>query len=108
MEPTLLRLKTWRSLCSVLPNTLGLQWEENERVRPDQNVADFASSLRAHPSHSVRLRGARLWVGCYRNANNQCQSIPCWIVRAKRLQAVNGKVVIFRVTWTESVLLVPP
>jgi hypothetical protein len=70
-------------------------------------VAAFASSLRAHPSHSVRLRGARLW-GCYRNGNNQCQSIPCWIVKAKRQQAVDGKVVTFRVTWTESVLLVPP
>ena len=47
--------------------------------------------------------------GCYRNRNNQAQSIQCWIVRAKRLQQeVNGKVVIFWVTWTESVLLVPP
>src|SRR5215211_1235679 len=51
-----------------------LQWEESDRVRPDQEADAFASSLRAHPSHSVRLRGARLW-GCYRNGNNQSQSI---------------------------------
>ena len=84
-----------------------LQWEESDRVRPDQEADAFASSLRAHPSHSVRLRGARLW-GCYRNGNNQSQSIQGWIMRAKRLQPLNGKVVIFWVTWTESVLLVPP
>jgi hypothetical protein len=47
--------------------------------------------------------------GYYRNGNNQPQSIPCWIVRAKRLQQeVNCEVVIFWVTWTEAVLLVPP
>ena len=40
--------------------TLGpvLQWEENERARPDQKVDAFASFLRAHASHSVRLRGS--------------------------------------------------
>jgi hypothetical protein len=47
-------------------------------------------------------------VGLLPEWNNQCQSIPCWIVKAKRQQEVNGKVVTFRVRWTESVLLVPP
>ena len=47
-------------------------------------------------------------VGLLPEWNNQSQSILCWIVRAKRQQEVNGKVVTFRVTWTESVLLVPP
>jgi hypothetical protein len=66
--------------------TLGpvLQWEANERARPDQKVDAFASFLRAHASHSVRLRGATVGWGCYRNGNNQSQSIQCWIVRAKR------------------------
>jgi hypothetical protein len=56
------RLKTWRSLCSVLPNTPYVQVYsgKNERVRPGQKADAFASSLRAHPSHSVRFRGARL------------------------------------------------
>jgi len=42
--------------------TLGLvlQWEENERVRPDQKADAIASFLDAHSSHSVRLQGARL------------------------------------------------
>jgi hypothetical protein len=68
--------------------TLGLvlEWEENERARPDQKVDAFAYFLRAHASHSVRLRGTTVTVGwgCYRNGNNQSQSIQCWIVRAKR------------------------
>jgi hypothetical protein len=53
-------------------------------------------------------RCATVGWGYYRNGNNQPQSILCWIVRTKRQQEVNGKVVTFRVTWTESVLLVPP
>ena len=42
------------------PLALVVQWEENERVRPNQKADAFASFLNAHPSLSVRLRGARL------------------------------------------------
>jgi hypothetical protein len=42
------------------PLALVLQWEEDERVRPDQKADAFASFPYAHPSLSVRLPGARL------------------------------------------------
>ena len=82
---------------------------KNERVRPDQKADAYVppSSMRTPRTACVCL-ARYCGVGCYRNGNNQAQSIQCWIVRAKRLQRVNGKVVIFRVRWTESVLLVPP
>ena len=88
--------------------TLGLvlQWEESERVRPDQKADVYLppSSIRVPRTACVcEVRDRR--VGQLPEWNNQ--SIQCWIVKAKRQQAVNGKVT-FHVTWTESVLLVPP
>src|SRR5215207_10510621 len=79
--------------------TLGLilEWEESERVRPDQKADAYVptSSMRTPRTACVCEARDCGW-GCYRNRNNQAQSIQCWIVRAKRLQQeVNGKVVIF-------------
>ena len=62
--------------------TLGpvLQQEYIESVRSDQKVAAFASSLRAHPSHSVRSRGVGLlpeWkLSVYPVLDHEDQAVP--------------------------------
>ena len=70
--------------------TLGLvlQWEDNERVRLDQKADAFvASSLRAHPSHRVRLRGARLWGGAITGME---QSVSVYPLLDREGQAVTA------------------
>ena len=69
--------------------TLGLviQWGKNERVRPDQKADAFASSLRSHPSHSVRLRGARLWGGAITGME---QSVSVYSMLDREGQAATG------------------
>ena len=89
--------------------TLGLQWEKTKALGRTKKQMPMGLLPRcALLAQRAFARRATVGWGCYRNGNNQAQSIQCWIVRAKRLQQVNGKVVIFRVRWTESVLLVPP
>ena len=80
-----LAAERWRSLGSVLPNLRSTEWEETKGLGRTKEQMPMCLLPRCAPSHSVRLRGARLW-GCHRNGNNQCQSIQCWIVRDKRLQ----------------------
>jgi hypothetical protein len=55
------RLPSWLCLYSVLPNTLQAYYirKETKRVTPISKLGVFAFFLKAHLSHSVRLRGAQ-------------------------------------------------